>query len=101
MPNRDFDTGKQTRPGEYKLTDRAYATLLNKIVDGKFANLTPALQSDILHFYDGSDAASPTKHMATVTKKDREELHRDLENIELLKSAMPKVESADNSETNH
>jgi zinc dependent phospholipase C len=101
LPNRDFDTGKQTRAGEYKLTDRAYATLLSKIVDGKFVNLTPALQSDILHFYDGSTVASPTKHTAALTKKDREIFYKALQNIELLKSAMPIVESAENSETTH
>ncbi len=52
LDNRDFDTGKRTIAGEYKLTDEAYAVLLNKLTDHKFADTTPALQQNILAFYE-------------------------------------------------
>jgi Zinc dependent phospholipase C len=52
LDNKDFDTGKRTTAGEYKLTDEAYATLLNKLTDHKFADTTTALQQNILVFYE-------------------------------------------------
>jgi hypothetical protein len=52
LDNRDFDTGKRTTAGEYKLTDEAYAALLNKLTDHKFADTTTALQQNILAFYE-------------------------------------------------
>jgi hypothetical protein len=52
LDNRDFDTGKRTTAGEYTLTDQAYATLLNKLTDHKFADTTTTLQQNILAFYE-------------------------------------------------
>jgi len=51
LQNRDFDTGKPTKAGEYELTDQAYAKLLDKLAEHKFANVTPALRENILQFY--------------------------------------------------
>jgi hypothetical protein len=51
LENKDFDTGKETKAGEYALTDETYADLLNKLADTHFANLTPDLQTNILAFY--------------------------------------------------
>ncbi|HEU4416477.1 MAG TPA: zinc dependent phospholipase C family protein, partial [Candidatus Angelobacter sp.] len=36
LENKDFDTGKPTQPGEYPLTDAAYASLLDKLAKAKF-----------------------------------------------------------------
>jgi hypothetical protein len=52
LDNRDFDTGKRTTAGEYKLTDEAYVTLLNKLTDHKFVDTSVALQQNILAFYE-------------------------------------------------
>jgi len=51
LDNRDFDTGHETKAGEYALTDETYAELLAKLAQHKFAELTPALQTNILTFY--------------------------------------------------
>jgi len=82
LTNRDFDTGKQTAPGEYKLTDHAYAKLLAKLVENKFKGLTPALQQDILHFYADD-------HRVIADKKDREEWATALGNVGQLKLVEP------------
>jgi hypothetical protein len=51
LPNTDFDTGKPTRAGEYRLTDSAYAKLLDKLADGKFRQMSDPLRQNILEFY--------------------------------------------------
>ena len=84
--------------GEYNLTDHAYAKLLDKIVDGKFVNLTPELRQNILHFYEGSQAAVSSKHARIPTKKDRDEWDKALKNVELLKSVTAVQASADPTE---
>ena len=41
LPNRDFDTGRETRPGEYQLTDKTYATLVDKLASKTSEPLDP------------------------------------------------------------
>jgi len=78
LENRDFDTGKPTKGGEYKLTDDAYAHLLSKLADAKFSDVPPALRQDILHFYqDPSSAIS--------TKRNPDDWNKALSNIEQLR----------------
>jgi hypothetical protein len=80
LDNRDFDTGKLTRPGEYELTDKAYATLLHKLAGRNFDLLTPAMRDNILQFY-----SDPKADLATRKKpKDWQEL---VANLERLKTA--------------
>ena len=43
LRNLDFDTGRETRPGEYQLTDKTYATLVDKLASKTSEPLTPAL----------------------------------------------------------
>ena len=50
LPNDNFDTGKPTREGEYRLADNAYATLLEKLADQKVVP-APELRANILAFY--------------------------------------------------
>jgi hypothetical protein len=79
LENKDFDTGKRTAAGEYKLTDEAYAKLLNKLSDLKFSTTTPALQQNILTFYQSPSAATwDTK------KSDQQKTLRNLEQLRTL-----------------
>jgi hypothetical protein len=78
LDNRDFDTGRHTAAGEYKLTDEAYATLLNKLAEHKFAETTIALQQNILAFYQAP--AVPL-----FNKNKPEQRNRTMRNIEELK----------------
>jgi len=78
LENKDFDTGKRTSAGEYKLTDEAYATLLTKLADHKFADTSTALQQNILAFYE--PPAVPI-----FNKKKPEQRDRILRNVEQLR----------------
>jgi hypothetical protein len=57
LPNRDFDTGKETTAGEYGLADESYSDLLMKLKKNNFAGVTAQLRQNILRFY-----ASANKH---------------------------------------
>jgi len=47
----DCDTGRETAPGEYPLTDATYARLLDEHSKDDFAQLPAALRVNILDFY--------------------------------------------------
>ncbi len=50
-PNRDLDTGRAIRPGEYPLTDQTYAKLLDKLGEHRDRPLPPLLRSEILAYF--------------------------------------------------
>jgi hypothetical protein len=87
LANTDFDTGKPTRAGEYRLTDEAYAKLLGKLADAKFADVPPELRQNILEFYADPDTAIATKRKPDDWKKT-------LENIEQLRASIPSAAPA-------
>jgi hypothetical protein len=80
LDNRDFDTGKRTSAGEYRLTDEAYATLLTRLADHKFAGANTALQQNILAFYE--PPAVPIFNKKKPEQKDR--ILRNVEELRLL-----------------
>ena len=79
LPNKDFDTGRTTSPGEYKLADEAYAKLLDKLEDKNFKTVTPDLRANILAFY--SDLNAPF-----ATKKDKDGWREVLDDLNKLKA---------------
>ncbi len=91
LDNTDFDTGKPTVAGEYALTDEAYAKLLDKLADRKFADMTPALQKNILDFYS-------TANVPVFAKKNPEKWNKVLKNIALLKSMDPEATASNTQE---
>src|SRR5205085_1284275 len=61
MPELNDQARKQflyrlTRAGDYKLTDEAYASLVRRLAKHHFANVTPALQTNILKFFSSGPA---------------------------------------------
>ncbi|HTE00993.1 MAG TPA: zinc dependent phospholipase C family protein [Mucilaginibacter sp.] len=58
LPDIDFDTGKETAPGEYGIADKTYSLLLIKLQDGKFKNVTLPLKDNILSFYNKADTTT-------------------------------------------
>ena len=61
LQNTDFDTGRPTRAGEYKLADRAFAKLLEKLEERDFEGVQPELSNNILAFYSDLNAPIATK----------------------------------------
>jgi len=64
LSNRDFDTGREIRAGEYVLADGTYAHLLDDISNSDSKQVSPELRQDILAFY-----ANPNAPLATKKKK--------------------------------
>lgn len=85
LPNRDFDTGNQTKAGEYALTDETYANLLARLAKRHFDQVNPALKENILGFYHG---APPPAFAAKHRKKWAETQARllDLEKTDLQRA---------------
>jgi hypothetical protein len=54
LANDDLDTGKPAMLGEYGLADETYAKLLDRLAAQKFAGLTPALQQNVLGFFQNT-----------------------------------------------
>jgi hypothetical protein len=82
LPDVDYDTGKPTMIGEYKLADKTYGDLIDKLADTKFNNLTAPLKQNILSFYSKTD----TLALAQIYPKDWKKKYEDLQAI---KNAQP------------
>ncbi len=78
LPNRDFDTGQPTAPGEYRLADDSYAALLGRLARDRFASASPALLGNLLAFYRDLDAPNTTKACPRQWRKT-------VKNVKLLK----------------
>jgi hypothetical protein len=61
LGNQNFDTGKPTKLGDYKMADDTYAELLERLEKSKSA-VSPELRANILAFY--GSAAAPEKAQA-------------------------------------
>lgn len=71
-----LDTGKPSKPGDYKLTDETYAELLHKLAKYDFKQTSSALRHDILQFYQSRNA------MKEVEQEDRAKLKEDLKKLQ-------------------
>jgi hypothetical protein len=83
LPNENFDTGELTKAGQYKLTDAAYAKLLDKLAD-HYEEMSPELRGDMLAFYNDLDAPISTK-------TNDKEWTRLLKELDELKAVSPHV----------
>ena len=61
IPNDNFDTGTFTPAGQYVMNDDVRAELLEKLAKNNFAQVSPQLRADLLHFYSDPHAAYATK----------------------------------------
>ncbi|MBO0359462.1 zinc dependent phospholipase C family protein [Hymenobacter sp. BT186] len=59
LPNYDFDTGLNTKLGEYALADETYGELVRKLHEKQFPGMTPTLQKSILSFFADSPPNQP------------------------------------------
>ncbi len=55
LKNLNWDTGKETAPGEYELADGTHCELLLKLEKGKFARVDDSLRKYLLRFYSQPD----------------------------------------------
>jgi len=59
--NDNFDTGGITGPGKYRMNDDAYAKLLGKLAERKFAGAPVGLRQELVRFFSEPDAPYATK----------------------------------------
>lgn len=76
LTNTDFDTGRLTNAGEYKLTDQTYAHLLDQLAKNNFQQVAPDLRQNILTFYKDPRAPLTTKADRSAWEKVQEQLQR-------------------------
>lgn len=76
LENTDFDTGHATRAGEYGLTDKSYAHLLNQLAEHNFVQISPELRANILAFYGNPSAPVATKKKPEEWQKTQDELEK-------------------------
>jgi hypothetical protein len=76
LANTDFDTGHDTQAGEYALTDKTYAHLLDQLAGRNFDQITPELRTNILQFYSDPNAPIATKKKPADWEKTQDELSK-------------------------
>ena len=76
LANKDCDTGRETRAGEYTLSDASYAHLVDDLSDSDFRQVTPELRENVLAFYANPDAPLTTKRKRKVWKRVQDELQQ-------------------------
>ena len=91
LTNTDFDTGRLAHAGEYPLTDKTYAQLLDQLARHNFDQITPELRDNILAFY-----ADPNAPVAT--KKKPKDWQKTMDELERLRS-LPVTEKPNSRET--
>jgi len=52
LENLDCDTGKPTQPGEYALSDKTYAKLVDKLADKHFAQTPDELRLNLVQYFE-------------------------------------------------
>ena len=74
LENDNFDLGESTGPGKYRMNDEAHATLLDKLVQTNFANLTSQAKEEVLQFYADPNGPYATKRSAKAWAKVQAQL---------------------------
>jgi hypothetical protein len=77
LPNKNFDTGSITAPGQYKLTDKAQAKLLDDLAKEKFASVPPQMRAELLEYLGHADAPYAMKK----NKKDWNKVEAELDQL--------------------
>jgi len=88
--NRDCDTGRETVAGEYALTDKTYAWLIDRLASQNSDQVGPELRENIQRFYSDPNAPLATKKNAKAWRKLQDELGK-LKGQTMKQSAEPRV----------
>jgi len=87
LPNLNFDVGKETEGGKYRLNDVAHAQLLHKLSSHRFACVSPDLRQELLTFFASDDAPYDVK-------KDKKTWDRVQAELEQLRASGPETVKA-------
>jgi hypothetical protein len=90
LPNENFDAGGETVAGKYKGTDEAYAKLVDKLAEHRFAGAKPDLRQNILTYYANLNPSVPARS----TEKEKADSIKLREQLDRLKAAPEAVPAA-------
>ena len=76
LTDTDFDTGRPTSAGEYILSDKTYAHLLDQLAKDNFDQITPDLKQNILAFYGDPNAPNAIKRKPSDWQKTQDQVQR-------------------------
>jgi hypothetical protein len=76
LPNRDCDTGRETRAGEYALTDKTYAHLIDQLASKTSGPLSPGLRENLFQFYSDLNAPNATRKDAKAWRQLQDQLQQ-------------------------
>jgi hypothetical protein len=82
LPNENIDIGEPPEVGKYKGADEAYAKLVGKLAEKRFADISPDLRENILAYYKDPSPSIPAKP----TDKERAESARLQEQLDRLRA---------------
>jgi len=61
LPNKNYDVGEMTRPGEYRLEDDVRASWLHLLAKKRFATVTTPIRAELVGYYSDLNAPIHTK----------------------------------------
>jgi hypothetical protein len=79
LPNENFDVGRPSKAGDYRLSDDTYAQLLDKLAD-RYSDVPQELRENMLTFYQDLNGA-------IATKRDNKKWAQLLAELDQLKAA--------------
>ncbi len=74
--NDNFDTGKVTEPGTYRLNDETHAELLETIAKQNFSGVSPGIRTELLEFFANPDAPYAIRRKPKVWAKTLADIER-------------------------
>jgi hypothetical protein len=69
LENKNFDLGRATRAGEYRMADEAYGELVTKLAKREFSDVKPELSLNILAYFSDTNAPVAMKKDASDWRK--------------------------------
>ena len=82
LENRNFDTGRPVRAGEYEMADAIYADWLSRLAKRHFEGVSAAVRGNILDFYRGAREAAIAKD-----RKEQRKIDRNLDELRAVRVA--------------
>ena len=95
LPNDNFDVGETTARGKYRLNDDTCAELLERLAENNFADTSPELRAELLHFFSYPDTPTSSR----LSQKTRARLESQLQSLENT-ALTPSVTEGENNQMN-
>lgn len=75
LPNSNFDVGEVTQRGQYHLSDKTCAVLLDRLAANQFAEASLSLRADLLAYFSAPDRSHTKRENLKADQKIQEQLH--------------------------